>query len=104
GRAPRSARHGGESHAESEPSALGACAGRDEAEPRQLLRALRARALARAREDAAKRAAARGNRSALRAPRRGIDQETEGDRGGRARRLRDLPAEVPVARIAAGLV
>src|SRR5712691_8525841 len=103
GRAPRSALRGGESHARSKPSALRARAGRDEAELRQLLRALRPRALARAREDAAKRAAARRSRSAFRAPRGGIDQETARERGGRARRLRDLPAEIPVARIAAGL-
>src|SRR5439155_3209490 len=45
----------------------------------------------------------RRSRSALRAPRGGIDQEAAGDRGGRPRRLRDLQAEIPVARIAAGL-
>src|SRR5207249_6486952 len=101
-RVPRRARGGREVRGASRVAALGAHPRRDARATRKFLLPLRARAVARAREDAAKRAAARRSRSALRAPRGGIDQEAAGDRGGRPRRLRDLQAEIPVARIAAG--
>src|SRR5205814_5665277 len=93
----------GEGRGASRVAALGARPRRDARALRKFLLPLRARTLARARRGAEERAAARRSRSALRAPRRGIDQEAKGDRGGRPRRLRDLPAEIPVARIAARL-
>src|SRR5882762_1988570 len=102
-RVPRRARRRRERRGASRVAALGAHPRRDARATRKFLLALRARAVSGAREDAAKRAAARRSRSALRAPRGGIDQETKGDRGGRPRRLRDLQAEIPVARIAARL-
>src|SRR5207247_10478943 len=102
-RVPRRARRRREGRARSRVAALGARPRRDARAARKFLLPLRARALARAREGAEERAPARRSRSALRAPRGGIDQETKGDRGGRPRRFRDLPAEIPVARIAAGL-
>src|SRR5205814_1417154 len=89
-RVPRRARGGRQGRGRSRVTALGAHPRRDARTAREFLLPLRARAVARAREDAAKRAAARRSRSALRAPCGGIDQETKGDRGGRPRRFRDL--------------
>src|SRR5712691_12049169 len=98
-RAPGRPARGGRSIAR----ALGAGPRRNAAEPRKLLRALRPSALARARGDAAERAPAEGSRSAPRRAGGRVDQKTAGDRGGGQSGLRDLPAALPLARIAARL-
>src|SRR5205814_7463488 len=102
-RLPRRADGGGGDHLQPERRAVGARAARHGAQPRQFLRALRARRVAAARRQPAQPAASAGDQAALRALRRRVPRGAAPAGGRRPGGLRDLPPAIPVARASQGL-